>query len=114
MGTGSEVQFCVGAYEQLTKEGVRCRVLSMPSWELFEKQPADYKLALLPPSVKARVAVEAGTSLGWKEYIGDQGRAIARSDFGASAPVKDLLKHFGFTVDHVVAEARKLLEGSQR
>ncbi len=114
MGTGSEVQFCVAAYEQLTKEGIRCRVLSMPSWELFEKQPADYKLALLPPPVKARLAVEAGTSLGWKEYVGDEGRVIARSDFGASAPVKDLLKHFGFTVEHVVAEARKLIDGAKR
>jgi transketolase len=109
MGTGSEVQLCIAAYEQLAKEGIRCRVLSMPSWELFEKQSAEYKRALLPPSVKARVAVEAGTSLGWKEYVGDYGRVIARRDFGASAPVKDLLKYFGFTVDHVVAEARKLI-----
>lgn len=109
MGTGSEVQFCVGAYEELTKDGVRCRVLSMPSWELFEKQSPEYKKSLLPPSVKARVAVEAGISLGWKEYIGDQGVVVGRRDFGASAPVKDLLKHFGFTVDHVVSEARKLI-----
>jgi transketolase len=109
MATGSEVQLCIAAYEQLTKEGIRCRALSMPSWELFEKQSADYKNSLLPPSVKARVAVEAGTSLGWKEYVGDHGRVIARCDFGASAPIKDLLKHFGFTVEHVVAEARKLI-----
>jgi transketolase len=109
MGTGSEVQLCIAAYEQLSQEGTRCRVLSMPSWKLFEKQSAEYKTSLLPPSVKARVAVEAGTSLGWKEYIGDQGVVIARRDFGASAPVKDLLKHFGFTVEHVVSEARRLI-----
>ena len=109
MGTGSEVQICIGAFEQLTKEGVRCRVLSIPSWELFEKQSPEYKLALLPPNVKARIAVEAGTSLGWKEYVGGEGVVIARTDFGASAPVKDLLKEFGFTVERVVSEARKLI-----
>jgi transketolase len=110
MGTGSEVQFCLGAYEQLTSEGIRARVVSMPAWKIFEHQPAEYKLKVLPPHVRARVAVEAGTSLGWKEYIGSEGVVIARSDFGASAPIKDLLKHFGFTVDHVVSEAKRVLE----
>ncbi len=109
MGTGSEVQFCIGAYEKLTAEGVRCRVLSMPSWELFEKQPAEYKNKLLPQAVRARVAVEAGTSLGWKEYVGMEGQVVARRDFGASAPVKDLLMHFGFTADNVAGTARELL-----
>lgn len=110
MATGSEVQLCIGAYEKLTAEGVRCRVLSMPSWELFEMQPAEYKNKLLPPEVKNRLAVEAGTSLGWKEYIGLDGCVIARRDFGASAPIKDLLSQFGFTVENVVKEARALLE----
>jgi transketolase len=110
MGTGSEVQLCVAAHEQLTKEGIRSRVISMPSWKLFEKQPADYKDKLLPPKVRARIAVEAGTSLGWKEYVGSDGKVIARSDFGASAPIKELLTHFGFTTEHVVAEAKALLK----
>jgi transketolase len=110
MATGSELQHVVGAYEQLSKEGINVRVVSFPSWELFEKQSAEYKKKVLPPNVHARVAVEAGTSLGWKEYIGDRGKVIARTDFGASAPIKDLLKHFGFTVENVVKEAKSLLE----
>jgi transketolase len=110
MATGSELQHVVGAYEQLSKEGINVRVVSFPSWELFEKQSAEYKKKVLPPNVHARVAVEAGTSLGWKEYIGDRGKIIARTDFGASAPIKDLLTHFGFTVENVVKEAKSLLE----
>jgi transketolase len=110
MGTGSEVQLCVAAHEQLTKDGIRSRVVSMPSWELFEKQSQEYKDRLFPSNVRARVAVEAGTTLGWKEYVGLEGKVIARRDFGASAPIKDLLKHFGFTVEHVVDEAKKLLK----
>jgi transketolase len=110
MGTGSEVQLCVGAYEQLNGEGIRARVVSMPSWKIFEHQPPDYKQQVLPPEVRARVAVEAGTSLGWKEYIGSDGKIIARTDFGASAPIKDLLKHFGFTAEHVVSEAKNVLQ----
>jgi transketolase len=109
MATGSEVQLCLGAYEQLSKEGVRCRVVSMPSWKLFEAQSPDYKNAVFPRDVRARLAVEAGTGLGWREYVGLDGRIIARYDFGASAPVKDLLKHFGFTVENVVKQARELL-----
>ncbi len=109
LGTGSEVQFCIGAFEELSKEEVRCRVVSMPSWELFQMQPQSYQQHVLPPAVRARIAVEAGTNLGWREYVGPEGRVIARADFGASAPVKDLLKQFGFTVDNVVAQARELL-----
>lgn len=109
MGTGSEVQLCVGAYERLTAEGIKARVISMPCWELFEKQSAEYKLQLLPPEVRARVAVEAGTTLGWKEYVGSDGVVIGRADFGASAPIKELLKEFGFTVDNVVAKAKEVL-----
>jgi transketolase len=114
MATGSEVQLIVGAYEKLTTEGVRCRVVSMPSWEIFEKQPRDYKDILLPPSVRKRLAVEAGTTLGWKEYVGLDGCVIARRDFGASAPIKDLLSHFGFTVDHVISEAKAMLGKSSK
>ena len=109
MGTGSELQLCVAAYEQLKAEGIRARVVSMPCWELFEHQSKEYKDKVLPPAVKARVAVEAGTSLGWKEYVGSDGRVVARTDFGASAPIKDLLKHFGFTVENVVAQAKAAL-----
>lgn len=114
MGTGSELQLCVAGYEQLKAEGIRARVVSMPCWQLFEHQPSDYKLKVLPPAIRARVAVEAGTTLGWKEYIGSEGVVIGRTDFGASAPVKDLLKQFGFTVDHVVAEAKNSMAAAKR
>ncbi len=106
IGTGSEVQLCVGAYEKLTAEGVKARVVSMPCWELFEKQPAEYRAEVLPPAVRARVAVEAGSTFGWTEFVGDDGEVVGHDDFGASAPIKDLMTHFGFTVDNVVAKAR--------
>jgi transketolase len=89
---------------------VKARVVSMPCWELFEKQSAEYKQQVLPADVRARVAVEAGTSLGWREYVGDFGLVVARSDFGASAPIKELLKEFGFTLDNVLAKARETME----
>jgi transketolase len=114
MGTGSELQLCVAAHEQLKTDGVKSRVVSMPCWELFERQPEDYRASVLPPSVRARVAVEAGTSLGWRRYVGIDGRIIARRDFGASAPLKELLKHFGFTVENVVAAAREVMTTTQR
>ena len=114
MGTGSEVQLCVAAHEQLTAEGIKSRVVSMPCWELFERQPEDYRESVLPGSVRARVAVEAGTSLGWRRYTGIDGRIIARRDFGASAPLKELLKQFGFTVENVVAAARESMAATRR
>jgi transketolase len=110
MGTGSEVQLCVQAHERLAAEGIRNRVVSMPSWELFKRQPQEYRDSLLPPHIHARVAVEAGTGLGWREYVGSEGCVIARYDFGASAPIKDLLTHFGFTAERVANEARSLLK----
>jgi transketolase len=110
MATGSEVQLCVSAHELLTSEGIRSRVVSMPSWELFNRQPQDYQDQVLPPNVYARVAVEAGTGLGWREYVGAEGRVVAPYDFGASAPIKDLLTHFGFTAERVAREARSLLK----
>jgi transketolase len=113
IGTGSEVQLCVGAYEKLTAEGVKARVVSMPSWELFERQPDTYKAQVFPREVRARVAVEAATSFGWREYIGPDGGAVSRDDFGASAPLKDLLLHFGFSVDNVVAKAREVMKKSK-
>ncbi len=110
MGTGSELQLCVAAHEQLKTEGVKSRVVSMPCWELFERQPEEYRASVLPPSVRARVAVEAGTSLGWRRYVGIDGRIVARREFGASAPLKELLKQFGFTVENVIAAARESMK----
>jgi len=109
IGTGSELQFAVGAHEQLTAEGIKSRVVSMPSWKLFQKQSEEYRNSVLPKKVKARVSIEASTPVGWREYVGDEGIAIGRADFGASAPIKDLYKHFGFTVENVVAQAKKVL-----
>jgi transketolase len=110
IGTGSEVQLCVGAYEQLTAAGVKVRVVSMPCWELFERQSAEYKAKVFPPEVRARLAVEAGASLGWSKYVGLDGDTVTWDDFGASAPYKEILKHFGFTVENVVAKARALMK----
>jgi transketolase len=109
IGTGSEVQLALGAYEQLVKEGVKARVVSMPSWELFERQSKEYRDSVLPPNVKKRIAVEAGVSMGWDKYIGDNGRIIGMHSFGASAPVDAIFKHFGFTVENVVKTAREIL-----
>ncbi len=109
MGTGSEVHLCVEAQEVLAKEGVRSRVVSMPSWELFEQQDAAYRESVLPESCRARVAVEAGSPLGWDRYAGSGGAIIAMRSFGASAPLKALLPHFGFTTEAVVAAARAQL-----
>jgi len=109
IGTGSEVQFCVGAYEKLKAEGVKARVVSMPSTELFEQQPKEYRDQVLPPSVRKRLAVEAGSSLGWRSYVGLDGDVICRSKFGASAPIKELLQQFGFTTDNVYNTAKTLL-----
>jgi transketolase len=106
IGTGSEVSLCVAAYEKLTAEGVAARVVSMPSWELFEAQPREYRESVLPPRIEARVAVEAGVKQGWERYIGLRGQFIGMCGFGASAPGGVLMKHFGFTVDNVVAAAK--------
>jgi transketolase len=109
MGTGSEVSLCVDAYEQLKSEGIKARVVSMPSWEIFEQQDAAYKESVLPRDVKARVSVEMAATFGWERYVGPKGRMIGMHRFGASAPLKDVLKFFGFTLDHVVSEARAAL-----
>lgn len=114
MGTGSEVQLCLAAHEELIKQGVRSRVVSIPSWKLFQQQTEEYRSSVLPPAVRARIAVEAGTDLGWREYVGMDGAIIARSDFGASAPIKDLWKHFGFTVENVIAQAKAVLSKVSR
>jgi transketolase len=106
MGTGSEVALCLQAYEQLTKEGVRARVVSMPSWELFDDQDEDYQELVLPSHTKARVSVEQASDFGWSKYTGRKGHNIGIQTFGASAPLKQLLKKFGFNVATVVAAAK--------
>ncbi len=106
MATGSELGLCVEAYEKLKGEGIKARVVSMPSWELFEAQDEAYKKSVFPPEVTARVSVEMAATLGWERYVGLKGRKIGMTRFGASAPLKDLLKFFGFTVNHVVDEAK--------
>jgi transketolase len=109
IGTGSEVSLCVGAYEKLKEEGIRARVVSMPSWDIFESQDQGYRDQVLPPDVTARVAVEAAATLGWDKYVGPKGRIIGMRTFGASAPLKDVMKKFGFTVENVTKTARELV-----
>jgi transketolase len=104
IGTGSEVSLCVDAYEKLTAEGIKTRVVSMPSWELFDHQPKEYRDRVLPPDVRARVSVEQASTVGWQRYAY---RSIGMNTFGASAPLKELQKKFGFTPDAVVAAAKE-------
>ncbi len=114
LATGSEVQLCVSAHEQLAAEGIRARVVSMPSWELFEQQDAAYRDSVLPPAIRARVAVEQASTIGWYRYVGIDGACIGMHTFGASAPLAELQKKFGFTPDRVVAEARKQVAAARR
>ncbi len=113
MGTGSEVSLCVDAYEKLKAEGIQARVVSMPSWEIFEQQDQAYKDSVLPPALTARVSVEMASPFGWERYVGPKGQMIGMHSFGASAPWKDLQKHFGFTPEAVVAAARKAISNSK-
>ena len=106
LASGSEVSLCVEAFERLTSEGIRARVVSMPSWELFEQQDPAYRDAVLPPEVTARVSVEQAGTFGWERYVGSTGTRIGMKTFGASAPLKELQKKFGFTSEHVVDAAR--------
>jgi transketolase len=109
MATGSEVYLCIDAYEKLKAEGIRARVVSMPSWDLFERQEQSYRDRVLPPDVSARVAVEMASTFGWAQYAGAKGRIIGMRTFGASAPLKDLQEKFGFTTEAVIQAARELL-----
>jgi transketolase len=109
LATGSELQWVVGAYEKLKSEGIKARVVSMPCWELFDQQDSAYKESVLPSSVTARVSIEMAATLGWERYVGPKGKAIGMHSFGASAPLKDLLKRFGFDAEHVVVAAKELL-----
>ena len=107
MATGSEVSLAVGAYETLTAEGIRARVVSFPSWELFEEQPAEYRHSVFPPHIKGRVSIEQASTIGWDRYVGQTGAAIGMHTFGASAPLAALLTKFGFTPEAVAEAARK-------
>ncbi|OPY13166.1 MAG: Transketolase [Syntrophus sp. PtaB.Bin138] len=109
MATGSEVRIVHEAQKTLADEGIDARVVSMPSWEIFRQQPAEYRNQVLPPGITARLAVEAGASQGWREWVGDRGKIIALDRFGASAPADELFRRFGFTVENIVAKTRELL-----
>jgi transketolase len=109
IASGSELALAVSAHELLSARGVRSRVVSMPSWEIFDDQPSMYRDSVLPPSVTARIAVEQASTLGWERYIGSHGRIIGMTTFGASAPLKELQRKFGFEPDRVVAAAMELL-----
>ena len=114
LGTGSEVSMCVQAHEQLTADGVQSRVVSMPSWELFEQQTKEYQDSVLPPHVMARVSVEQASTFGWARYVGTNGHTIGMKTFGASAPLKELAKKFGFTAENVVAAAKSQIEQARK
>jgi transketolase len=113
IATGSEVSLAAQAHEQLVAGGIRSRVVSMPSWDIFEREPQDYRDGVLPPAVTARVAIEQASTFGWERYVGPTGRVIGMHTFGASAPLKALQQEFGFTVENVVAAAKTLLQGTR-
>jgi transketolase len=114
IGTGSEVSLCLSAYEDLKREGVSARVVSMPSWELFEQQSQEYRDQVLPPPIKARVSVEMASVIGWDRYAGTTGAKIGMHTFGSSAPLKDLLRKFGFVPEHVLAAAKEQLAAARK
>ena len=109
MATGSEVQHIVGAEKILTEKGVKAQLVSMPCWELFEEQSAEYRESVLPKSVTARLAVEMGVSLGWHKWVGDRGDTVTLDHYGASAPAPRIMKEFGFTAENVAERAMKVL-----
>ena len=113
IATGSEVHIALEAAQTLAEEGVHSRVVSMPSWELFDRQSREYRESVLPPSQRARLSVEAGAMNGWARYVGLDGASIGMSTFGASAPGGVVLEQFGFTAARVADEARKLADGGQ-
>jgi len=109
IASGSELILAVNAHEKLLSEGIRSRVVSMPSWDIFENQPRKYRNSVLPPDVVARVAVEQASTFGWERYVGGSGRTIGMETFGASAPLKELQRKFGFEPERVVLAAKELL-----
>jgi transketolase len=113
IATGSEVSLAVAAYEKLLLEGIRTRVVSMPSWEIFDHQPTEYRDSVLPPAVVLRVAIEQASTLGWERYVGSSGRIIGMKTFGASAPLKELQVKFGFEPDRVVNVVKEMIAQEQ-
>jgi transketolase len=109
IATGTELPLAVEAYEKLTAEGHKVRVVSLPSWELFEQQSKDYQASVIPPTVTKRICIEMGSVFGWERFAGPTGTVIGMRSFGASAPLKDLAKHFGFTLDKVLEAAKAQL-----
>ncbi len=109
IATGSEVSLIVDAQKKLAEQGIQARVVSMPSWDMFDDQPKEYRDSVLPPAIKKRLAVEAGVSQGWCKYVGDEGAVLGQDSYGASAPYQVLFEKFGFTADNVVAHAKQLL-----
>jgi len=109
IASGSEVSLCVGVHEELAAEGIRSRVVSMPSWDIFEHQTQAYRDSVLPPHITARVAVEQASTFGWERYVGWSGRVIGMRTFGASAPLKELQRKFGFAPERVTEVVRELL-----
>ena len=111
IATGSEVSVAIEAQDILAKDGIGVRVVSMPSWELFEKQSKEYQDAVLPPSVTARLSIEAGVALGWQKYVGTQGVTISIERFGASAPYQTIMQHLGFTAANIVEKVHSMFKG---
>jgi transketolase len=109
IASGSEVSLAVGAHEKLVAEGIRSRVVSMASWEIFEQQLQEYRDSVLPPKVTARIAIEQASTFGWERYVGTAGRVIGMRTFGASAPLKELQRKFGFEPEKVIATVKQLL-----
>jgi transketolase len=113
LATGSEVSLALAARDELAREGIRARVVSMPCWELFDRQPEAYRDAVIPPSVRARVAVEEASVIGWDRYVGDGGAVVGMRTFGASAPLKELIGKFGFTPQAVADVARGRVQAAR-
>jgi transketolase len=114
ISSGSEVNLCIEAHEELLAEGIRSRVVSMPSWDIFEHQPQAYQDSVLPPDVTARIAVEQASTFGWERYVGASGRIMGMKTFGASAPLKELLRKYGFEPERVTEVAKELLSKGKK
>ena len=107
---GSEVGITLKATDKLEAEGIKVRVVSFPSWELFDRQPKEYRNSVIPPNIKARISVEAGVKQGWEKYTGDYGEAVSIEKFGASAPLNVLMEKYGFTPENIVETAKRMLK----
>jgi transketolase len=114
LATGSEVALCLEARNRLAEEGIGARVVSLPSWEIFDEQPEDYRNSVLPPEVEARVSIEAASTFGWDKFTGPRGTILGMRSFGLSAPMKVVAEHFGFEPDHVVTAARDQVTAARR